>query len=118
MKRLLPIILVVLASSCTRNLTDLNDDPKSSRPRRHRLRSLPPAKKALVDIYSADNWSAAPFRVIAQVWTMNTYNNITHYNFATDNPSGGWWTAIYTNAPLWQPCPRPKRFSFRHRCTR
>jgi hypothetical protein len=28
---------------------------------------------------------------------MNTYNNITHYQFATDNPSGGWWNALYTN---------------------
>jgi len=105
MKRLLPIIRIIFVSfcissclsSCTKNLTDLNDDPKSSV-------SAPSAsvflagEKGLVDIYSADNWSSAPFRVIAQVWTMNTYNNITHYQFATDNPSGGWWTAIYTNA--------------------
>jgi Starch-binding associating with outer membrane len=96
MKRLLPIILLLLASSCTKNLTGLNDDPKSSI-------TAPSAsvflagEKGLVDIYTADNWSSAPFRVIAQAWTMNTYNNIAHYQFATDNPSGGWWTALYTN---------------------
>jgi hypothetical protein len=82
--------------SCTKNLTDLNNNPKASL-------SAPSAsvflagEKGLVDIYSADYWGSAPFRVIAQVWTMNTYNNITHYEFATDNPSGGWWNALYTN---------------------
>src|SRR5580704_11972641 len=100
MKRLLPVILILLASSCisscTRDITDFNNDPKSSV-------SAPSAsvflagEKGLVDIYSADNWSSAPFRVVAQVWTMNTYNNITHYSFATDNPMGGLWTALYTN---------------------
>src|ERR1700761_3635748 len=91
------IVIAVAAQSCTKNITSLNSNPEAST-------TAPSAsvflsgEKGLVDIYSADNWSAAPFRVIAQVWTMNTYNNITHYQFATDNPMGGWWTAIYTNA--------------------
>jgi hypothetical protein len=101
MKRLLPVILIFLASSCisscTKDITDFNNDPKSSVSAPSTSVFLA-GEKGLVDIYSADNWSSAPFRVIAQVWTMNTYNNITHYQFATDNPSGGWWTAIYTNA--------------------
>src|SRR6201996_7031243 len=98
MKRLIPIIIIAIAAqSCTRNLTDLNTNPEAST-------TAPSAsvflagEKGLVDIYTADNWSSAPYRVIAQVWTMNTYNNITHYQFATDNPMGGWWTALYTTA--------------------
>jgi hypothetical protein len=97
MKRLLPILLVLLVTSCTKNLTELNDNPKSSLTATSASVFLA-GEKGLVDIYTADNWGSAPFRVIAQVWTMNTYNNITHYQFATDNPSGGWWNALYTNA--------------------
>lgn len=87
----------ITAQSCTKNITGLNTNPEAST-------TAPSAsvflsgEKALVDIYTADSWSSAPFRVIAQVWTMNTYNNIAHYQFATDNPMGGWWTAIYANA--------------------
>ncbi len=98
MKRIIPAILVLLAtaSGCTKHITQFNTDPEASI-------TAPSAsvflagEKGLADIYTADNWSSAPFRVIAQVWTMNTYNNITHYSFATDNPMGGWWTALYTN---------------------
>ena len=98
MKKLSIFLLTMVAlQSCTKNITSLNTNPEAST-------TAPSAsvflsgEKGLVDIYEADNWSSAPFRVIAQVWTMNTYNNITHYQFATDNPMGGWWTAIYTNA--------------------
>src|SRR5580692_5815697 len=99
MKRLSPSILVLMLAlaGCTKHITQLNTNPEAS--------VIAPSasvflagQKGLVDIYTADNWSSAPFRVIAQVWTMNTYNNITHYAFATDNPMGGWWTALYTNA--------------------
>ena len=96
-KLILLSIIAFVAQSCTRNITSLNTNPEAST-------TAPSAsvflagEKGLVDIYTADNWSSAPYRVIAQVWTMNTYNNITHYQFATDNPMGGWWTAIYTNA--------------------
>ena len=99
MKQIIPAILVLMAtaSGCTKHITQLNTNPEASV-------TAPSAsvflagQKGLVDIYTADNWSSAPFRVIAQVWTMNSYNNITHYSFATDNPMGGWWTALYTNA--------------------
>ncbi len=99
MKRSFPIILASLLAltGCTKHITQLNTNPEASV-------TAPSAsvflagEKGLVDIYTADNWSSAPFRVIAQVWTMNTYNNITHYAFATDNPMGGWWTALYTTA--------------------
>ena len=99
MKRSSSIILASLLAltGCTKHITQFNTNPEASV-------TAPSAsvflagQKGLVDIYTADNWSSAPFRVIAQVWTMNTYNNITHYSFATDNPMGGWWTALYTNA--------------------
>ncbi len=89
------MLLLVFASSCTKHLEDLNNDPRSAITAPSSSLFLA-GEKALVDVYTADNWNTAPFRVISQVWTMNTYNNITHYQFATDNPSGGWWNAIYT----------------------
>src|SRR5580698_2707164 len=95
-KLILLSIIAFAAQSCTKSITNLNTNPEAST-------TAPSAsvflagEKGLVDIYTADNWSSAPFRVISQVWTMNTYNNITHYQFATDNPMGGWWTSIYTN---------------------
>ena len=93
---LLIMLIPVVFGACTKNLTSLNDNPKAPITAPSTAVFLA-GEKALVDIYTADNWNAAPFRVISQVWTMNTYNNITHYQFATDNPSGGWWNALYTS---------------------
>jgi SusD/RagB-like outer membrane lipoprotein len=98
MKKLLSILLLfVLVSSCTKNITDLNDNPKGYQAAPSASVFLG-AEKALVDLYTTDNWSVAPFRVIAQVWTMNTFNNEAHYQFSTNNSPGGWWSSIYTTA--------------------
>lgn len=98
MKRLNGIYFFIpfLLVACTKNITDLNNDPKSPVTAPSTAVFIA-GEKALFDVYTNDNWGVAPFRVIAQVWTMNTYNQITHYQFATDNPSGGWWNNIYIN---------------------
>jgi len=91
------ILLFMLVSSCTKNLTGLNDNPKASL-------SAPSAsvfiagEKSLVDLYTTEFWGSAPFRVVAQVWSENTFAVESNYNFATNNAPGGWWTNIYTNA--------------------
>jgi SusD/RagB-like outer membrane lipoprotein len=98
MKKLSIILLsIVLVSGCTKDISGFNDNPKAPV-------SAPSAsvfiagEKALVDLYTSDFWGSAPFRVIAQTWTQNSYNNETHYQFATNNSPGGWWNAIYSNA--------------------
>lgn len=89
--------ILLMGTSCTKNLTGLNSNPEAPL-------TAPSAsvflagEKALADLYSSDSWSESPFRVVAQVWTQNTYNNEAHYNFSINNSPGGWWTALYTNA--------------------
>lgn len=98
MKKLfINISILVLATSCTKNITGLNDNPKASL-------SAPSSsvfiagEKSLVDLYTSDSWSSAPFRVVAQVWSQNTFAVESNYQFATNNAPGGWWTSIYTTA--------------------
>jgi len=99
MKKLLyslPLLPVLLAA-CTKNISGLNNNPKSPI-------NAPSAavflagEKGLADAYTTDFWGSAPFRVIAQVWTQNSYNNEAHYQFATNNAPGGWWNNLYTTA--------------------
>lgn len=91
------IILLILISSCSKNLSNINNDPKAST-------TAPSAsvfttgEKDLVDLYTTDSWLSAPFRVLAQSWTQNSYNNEAHYEFSANNAPGGWWNNIYTNA--------------------
>lgn len=97
MRKLTFGLIILLFTSCSKNLSDLNIDPKS--PVNAPSASLFNAgEKNLVDLYTSDSWSLAPFRVLAQNWTQNSYNNETHYQFTTNNSPGGWWNAIYTNA--------------------
>ena len=90
-------LLFVLVSSCTKNITDLNNNPKASQ-------SAPSAsvflagEKDLVDLYTTEFWGSAPFRLVAQVWSENTFAVESNYNFSTNNAPGGWWTNIYTTA--------------------
>lgn len=99
MKRLIfaPIAFLLLATACTKNITGDNVNPKAP--------VVVPSftvftagEKNLVDLYTSDSWNSSPFRVLAQTWTQNTYNNETHYKFDVNNAPGGWWTAIYVNA--------------------
>jgi SusD/RagB-like outer membrane lipoprotein len=91
------ISFLLFASSCTKDITGFNNNPKApvNAPSAAVFLS---GEKGLVDAYTSDFWGSAPFRVIAQTWTQNTYNNEAHYQFATNNSPGGWWNAIYTTA--------------------
>ncbi|MDR3711878.1 MAG: SusD/RagB family nutrient-binding outer membrane lipoprotein [Puia sp.] len=100
-KVIVAVLMTSVASSllvsCTKNITSLNNNPKASL-------SAPSAsvfvagEKALVDLYTTEFWGSAPFRVVAQVWSENTFAVESNYKFATNNAPGGWWTNIYTNA--------------------
>ncbi len=91
------IVLIAITTGCTKNLSDLNVNPKAPV-------NAPSAavflagEKGLSDTYTSDFWGLAPFRVIAQTWTQNSYNNETHYQFATNNAPGNWWSTIYNSA--------------------
>lgn len=99
MKRIVAIYIIIgtLAGSCTKNITSLNDNPKTSLTAPSSAVFLA-GEKSLVDLYTSDSWSQAPFRLVAQVWSENTFAIESNYQFATNNSPGGWWTAVYTTA--------------------
>src|SRR5580700_1214291 len=87
---------VLVASGCTKPLNSLNVNPKSS------TTALPTAlftqsEKAFSDINTTTNIAVAPFRVISQEWTENSYVYEAIYDFAVYDCPDGWWTSMYVN---------------------
>jgi hypothetical protein len=84
----------VLATSCVKNTSLLAVDPKNPT-------SVPSgslflrAEKALFDTYTSTSVGSAPFRVLSQEWTENTYVYEAQYYFAAYNAPDGWWSNIY-----------------------
>src|ERR1700722_14894943 len=90
------LVLGLAAASCTKNITSLNSDPKSAL-------TVPSSslflngEKNLSDALTSTSVSAAPFRVLAQSWTENTYVSEAQYNLTIDNSPEGWWNLLYAN---------------------
>ncbi len=84
----------MLFSACTKKITDLNYDPKNP------VTGLASAvflqgEKNLSDAYTSTSVASAPFRVLAQSWTENTYVYEAQYNFAAYQAPDGWWNNLY-----------------------
>jgi len=101
MKKLYFILIPALLFSigCTKNLTSLNVDPKSP------IVVLPTGlflngEKNFVDSYTSTSVAAAPFRVLAQEWTENTYTYEAVYNFAAYQAPDRWWGNLYGQAAV------------------
>ncbi len=92
-------LCVALATSCTKGITDWNIDGKNaSDVPSYTLFTT--GQKALVDAYNSTSVSVAPFRVLAQEWTENTYIQEAQYNFSAYNANAGWWQRLYgTSTP-------------------
>jgi hypothetical protein len=96
MKKLtiISLSLSLLAGSCTKNLTDLNTNPKAPV-------VVPSAtlfakgEKNFVDINTSPSVSSAPFRVLSQEWTENTYVYEAQYNFAAYQAPDNFWAIMY-----------------------
>src|SRR5271168_4337396 len=93
---ILSIALVLIVSSCTKPLSSLNVDPKSS------TVALPAAlltqaEKVFSDANSTTSISVAPFRVVSQEWTENSYTYEAIYDFAVFDCPDGWWNSMYVN---------------------
>ena len=96
----LPILissLYILLSACTKDITDLNVNTKAA--------STVPSvtlftygEKKLMDYYTTTSVGVAPFRVVAQEWTENSYVYEAVYNFAAYQPNAGWWNDLYTGS--------------------
>lgn len=90
------ILFAFFASGCTKHLSNLNIDPKSS------SAAIPTAlflqgEKNLVDAVTSTSVSSAPFRVLSQEWTENSYTYEANYNLAAYQSPDGWWNALYVN---------------------
>jgi hypothetical protein len=90
------ILVSVLAASCTKSITDLNNNPKGAL-------GVPSAslflngEKNLSDALAGTAGASSPFRVLAQSWTENTYVSEAQYNLTIDNSPQGWWNRLYAN---------------------
>jgi hypothetical protein len=87
---------VLVASGCTKPLNSLNVNPKSS------TTALPTAlftqvEKSFSDNNTTTNIAVAPFRVVSQEWTENSYVYEAIYDFAVYDCPDGWWNSMYVN---------------------
>ena len=86
----------MLLSSCTKDITSFNTNTKvaSNVPS---LTLFTMGEKSLVDYYTSTSVSIAPFRILSQEWTENTYVYEAQYNFSAYNANAGWWNRLYTS---------------------
>ncbi len=91
---ILSSLVLLLASSCTKNIQDLNLDGKHA--------VLVPAtslftaaEKSLSDDYTTTSSGVAPFRVLAQTWTETLYNSEANYVLTAYNSPDNWWGYLY-----------------------
>ena len=90
------VILYMMTSSCTKNITDLNTNTKAPlNVPSYTLFTM--GQKSLVDYVTSTSVGTAPFRVLSQEWTENTYVYEAQYNFSAYNANAGWWNHLYTS---------------------
>lgn len=94
-----PIIIIaasLLMASCTKHLSSLNVDPKNSQnPIANAL--FLQGEMNLTNALVTTSIGIAPFRVMSQEWSENTYVYEANYQFSPYNAPGGWWDNLYVN---------------------
>src|ERR1700734_112557 len=88
--------LVLMAASCTKPLNSLNVDHKSSSVALAGA-LFTQAQKNFSDANTTTSIAVAPFRVISQEWTENSYVYEAQYDFAVYDCPDGWWNTMYVN---------------------
>lgn len=97
MKKILPaamLLSVILITSCRKNLSSLNEDPKhpSSVP------SAPLFSNASVnlsDLMASTNVNFNSFRLYVQYWTETTYTDEANYDLNQRSVPDRWWATLY-----------------------
>ena len=93
---LICLFAVCLATSCSKNIQNLNVDTK------HAV-SVPPTslflagEKSLSDNYTTTGIGTMPFRVFSQLWTETTYTTEARYILSAYNAPDGLWAAMYSS---------------------
>ena len=96
MKKIIIILLsiVALTTSCNRNITDLNIDPKnpSSAPSYALFTN---AQRTLMNTLTSSNVNLNIYRLIVQYWQETTYTDESNYDLATRDINDAVWDALY-----------------------
>src|SRR5580692_1428900 len=88
--------LALIASGCTKPLSSLNVNPKSSQVALATA-VFTQAQKDFADANATTDIAVAPFRVVSQEWTENSYIYEAIYDFAVYDCPDGWWNSMYIN---------------------
>src|SRR4051812_25667939 len=97
MKKILILFTIGIAgliSSCTDDLTGLNNDKKRS------TQAPAPtlfanAQRNLVDIMTTPNVNSNIFRLLSQQWAETTYTDESRYDLGTRNIPQNFWNTLY-----------------------
>jgi len=96
MKKILYIlaVVVVVATACTKNLSDLNKDPKnpSSAPS---YAFVTNAERSFSNTLASSNVNLNIFRLIAQHWQETQYPEESQYDLGTREINDNIWNAIF-----------------------
>jgi Starch-binding associating with outer membrane len=87
----------LLFASCTKDLSSLNINPKNTTVAIGTA-LFTQGELNLVNTYTTTSVSIAPFRVVSQEWTENTYTAEANYNFQQYASPTGWWNNLYVNS--------------------
>ena len=90
------ILIGLTATSCTKDITDYNVDPKNPETVPAAF-TFTNAEKNLGDVITDMSVGANVFRLWAQHWTETTYNDEANYDVIGRDLADGYWTNIYTN---------------------
>lgn len=85
---------VLLAASCTKDLTNLNNNPK--KPLAVDASNLfANAELSITDLMTNTDVNINIFRLITQQWTQTTYTDESRYDLSTRNIPQNWWHTAY-----------------------
>jgi hypothetical protein len=87
--------VALLGTACTKNLSSLNNNSKDPQ-------TVPSGslflngEKNLSDALTSTSVDEAPFRILAQTWTENTYTSEARYILTAGNSPQNWWNTLYS----------------------
>ena len=87
----------LLFVNCTKDLSSLNIDPKNSTVAIGSA-LFTQGELNFINANTTTSISIAPFRILSQEWTENTYTNEANYNLAAYNSPNGFWNNLYVNS--------------------
>jgi hypothetical protein len=90
------LMVCLLVCSCSKAYNSLGQDPKNPAVVPSATLFLQ-AEKDFFDACTSAGKSIAPFRVLAQEWTENTYVYEAVYDFSPYQAPDGWWNDLYVN---------------------